>query len=222
MEAPDDHQTFKCPACSHETPYRTVSTITKGTRELTALFGGELNKATCNSCFVEFLVEIPLIYRDDKARFLVYYSPLTPDDQLPELIKLMEKLDQQLFEGLSPLEKPVCRLTLSRRDFIEKIAIRQHGYDDRLIEYIKYQLFQHSKKGLDPHRMDLLFDFSNTNNENLSFFAFDRTTKKAVYSLNFLRTDYDHLGEYFLRKNDMEIRLNRLFKKYYVHVTSLL
>ena len=222
METPDENQTVKCPACSHQTPCRTVSTITKGTKELTALFGGDLNKTTCKSCFVEFLVEIPLIYRDDKARFLVYYSPLTRDDQLSEITQFMEKLDSQLFEGLSSQEKPICRLTLSRRDFIEKIAIRQHGYDDRLIEYIKYQLFQHSKKGLDPHRMDLLFDFSNTNNKHLGFLAFDRTTKEAVYSLNFLHADYDHLGEYFLRKNEMEIRLNRLFKKYFVHVSSLL
>ena len=168
------------------------------------------------------MVEIPLIYRNDRARFLVYYSPRTSDDQLPEIVKSMEELDQQLFKGLSSQEKPDCRLTLCRRDFIEKIAIRQFGYDDRLIEYIKYQLFQHSKKGLDPHRMDLLFDFSNTNDEHLGFLAFDRTTGKAVYSLNFLRDDYEHLAEYFLRENEMETRLNRLFRKYYVHVTCLL
>ena len=222
MNSSGDPQVVQCPACSKETFCRIVSTITQGTRELKALFTGELNKANCMSCSIEFLVEIPLIYRDNIRRFLVYYSPQTSDDSLPNVVDIMEELYRQLFQGLPQKDKPDCRLTLARRDFIEKIAIHQHGYDDRLIEYIKYQLFQHSKKGLDPNRMDLLFDFSNSDDEQLSFISFDRKTGKPVYSLNFLLTDYYHLEDYFLKKSEMEVRLNQLFRKYHVHVSSLL
>ena len=70
--------------------------------------------------------------------------------------------------------------------------------------------------------MDLLFDFSNSNAEDLGFLAFDRKTGKPVYALNFSRNDYDHLGNYFLKTNAMERRLDQLFQKYYVHVASLL
>ena len=222
MQIYEDSQIVRCPSCSSKTSCQPVTTIREGTNELNDLFVGALNKVKCTACSVEFLVDIPLIYRHDKRPFLAYYAPLTPEEQMQEAISQVEKLYQKNFEGLPNGDMPKCRITFSRKDFIEKIAIHQWEYDDRLIEYIKYQLFQHSTKGLDPHRMDLLFDFSTSNNDHLSFLAFDRQTGQAVYSLKFLNSDYIHLVEHFLQNSEMEIRLNQLYRNYYVHVSSIL
>ena len=222
MKTYHDQQTVQCPACLRNTICRTVSTITEGTKELNDLFIGTLNKTKCNACSAEFLIDVPLVYRDDKKRVLVYYAPSVKSDHVKEVINELKKLYRHAFAELPDTDKPRCRLTISRRDFIEKIAIYQHEYDDRLIEYIKYQLFQHSTKGLNPHRMDLLFDFSTTTNERLNFLAFDRKTGKAVYALEFLHDDYNQLKQYFFKSSEMENRLDQLYQNHYVHVSNIL
>ena len=222
MKIDSEIKEINCPACSQPNTIEPVSVIHEGTPELKELFAGTINKVECLSCSKNFLVEIPLIYRDDSKHYLVYCISLPRDEQLEDLIEQMDALYQMTYEELGLQDKPLCRLTISRRDFIEKIAIHQHGYDDRLIEYIKYQLFGHSKRGLDSSTMELLFDFTNSNDDHLSFFAFDLNTGKPIYSLEFSSQDYRNLVNYFLSTEEMEKKLNQLFKKHYVHVGNLL
>ena len=222
MNANKEIRTVTCPACSQTNPFDSVSVIEEGTTNLKELFAGTINKVNCSFCSTKFLVEIPIIYRDNPKNFLIYNKALGKDEALTGLLDLMDELYHRVYEDLDRKDKPTCRLTLSRKDLIEKIAIHQQGYDDRLIEYIKYQLFGHSKKGLDSNRMELLFDFSNTNQESICFLAFDLKTGNPLYSLNFQNEDYRKLENYFLSSSEMEKKLNQLFKKYYVHVGNLL
>ena len=120
MKTSDDQQVIDCPACASKTLCRTVTIITEESKELKALFIGELNKATCTSCSVEFVVETPLIYREDRTRFLVYYSPDTSDEQLGTVLAFTDELYQRLFVELAVGEKPECRVTLAPAGFYRK------------------------------------------------------------------------------------------------------
>ena len=222
MKTENEIQEINCPACAHPNTFEPVSVIKKGTLEQKELFKGNINKVNCSSCSRNFLVEIPLIYRDDSKHYLIYNIAVSEEEQLEDLIEQVDTLYRMTYEDFGFEDKPKCRLTTSRRDFIEKIAIQQQGYDDRLIEYIKYQLFGHSKRGLDSSRMELLFDFTNSNAEHISFLAFERNTGKPLYSMEFLGQDYGNLERYFLGSQEMEKKLNQLFKKYYVNVDNLL
>ena len=117
MKVHDDSKAVKCPACLIKTGFRPVSTVTEGTKELRDLFMGVLNKARCLSCAVEFLVDTPITYRDDKERFLVYYAPLAATEEIQDVINLVERLYKHIFEGLPSTDKPKCRIALSRKDF---------------------------------------------------------------------------------------------------------
>ena len=210
-----------CPSCSAEIVVSPTSVVTENTAQLHDLFKGILNKFQCTKCDGEFLYDTPIVYRDNEHRYVIYYHTSSTDDNLSEALAYMQEVYDNLFRDLSDNEKPISRLTLKRKDLVEKIKIHQHGYDDRLIEYIKYQLFQHSDN-LDCASLDLLFDFASSNSENLVFLAFDRKTGNAHYSLEFPAEEYEKLNRDFLSPPETAKEFDKLFNGHYVHVGTLL
>jgi len=214
-------QRITCPSCHCEILVNPVSVIMENTEELHSLIQGTLNKFNCSSCKVEFLYDTPIIYRDDENHFVIYHHTSGTHDTLPEALNYMSEIYKELFADFSEDEKPVCRLTMRRKDLIEKIKIHQLGYDDRIIEYIKYQFFSHSSE-LDESGMDLLFDFATSTEEKLVFLAFDQHKGDVLYSLEFPTREYHQLKNNFLDTPELEKEFSKLFKGYYVHVSTLL
>jgi hypothetical protein len=217
----NNSQRIMCPSCGAEIVVNPTSVIRENTAQLHDLFKGTLNKFQCTKCDGEFLYDAPIVYRDDDHRYVVYYHTSGTNDNLSEALVYMKELYDGLFRDLGDNEKPISRLTLKRKDLVEKIKIHQQGYDDRLIEYIKYQLFQHSDN-LDCASQDLLFDFASSNSENLAFLAFDRKTGSAHYSLEFPAEEYEKLNQDFLSTPETAKEFDKLFSGYYVHVGTLL
>lgn len=221
MPATTASVTLACPACQGQTSLVPVTALSAGGDAVKLLFAGKLNRVLCPHCQGQFLYEAPITYRDDVNRTLIYYLPKSLIESLDDALTHLEKLYQDTFADLAEDERPDCRLAVQRQHFIEKIALHEQNYDDRVVEYIKYQLYQHSS-GLDPVRFELLFDFGSSDDDNLQFLAFDRETGKVGYTLGFTHADYEDLLHYFLDDPEAEQELDRLFRGAYVQVDDLL
>lgn len=209
-----------CPHCQRLTSFEPITVLKKGMPELSLLFESRLNTCQCSECKQEFLYETPLLYRDDDAPLLIYYIPSSQLENLDQALTQMQTLRDRIFADLPDNRQPRCRLAVNHSQFIEKIAIHQSGYDDRLMEYIKYQLFQHSS-GLNFIRYELLFDFSGSSAETLNFIAFARETRQAEYTLEFSISDYRNMEKWFLA-DEREKELDKLFHLPLVRVDDLI
>ncbi len=217
---PSTPDPISCPYCQATVVAEPVSVINEGTTSVDELFEGALNRLVCPECERSFLFETPLLYRDDADRFLVYYLPRSIVVSVDDAIRQMQELYDQIFAELDEIDKPTCRLAVSRNSFIEKIALHQFEYDDRIIEYIKYQLYQHNDD-LDPVRHQLFFDFGNSDDDAIVFLAYDRDKGQPEYSLALTRADYDDLAEHVFSTEEMEEELTKLYRNYYISVDDL-
>mgnify|MGYP002631482499 CR=1 FL=1 len=212
--------TLKCPSCKGEFPFKPQTVLRPGSPEVTALLQGKLNRVQCPHCKYQYLHPEPLLFRDDAERYLVYYLPRQLFGELSEAQDKLSSLYESIFGELPEADQPRCRLTVARNQFIEKLVIHQHGLDDRLVEYVKYQLFQHSP-GLDAAKHDVLYDFQGSTPELIQFVVFERDNGQPQYALSFQRAAYEELRAYFLGSPEMEAELNDLFPPRFVHVEEL-
>lgn len=210
-----------CPRCGDPTPVAPETVIREGSSLLPLLFQSKLNRFPCAHCGDEFLFETPILYRDDGQRYLIYFLPTSFVGNLDDALGQLSELYRKVFGDFSAEMRPTCTLATDRSQFIEKIAIHECGLDDRLIEYVKYQLFRHSP-GLEAVRHELLFDFGASEmGEKICFIAFERETRRPGYSLEFAVADYEKLAAYFLSGEGLE-ELNRLFRPHYARADDLL
>lgn len=214
-------QEINCPNCQASIRFQPVTALRPEDAAVDSLIAGELNRLECAECHTEFFYDIPILYRDDDEKRIIYFLPESLCPKLDDALGQLDTLFHEIFADFSESDRPTCRLVTRRAHFIEKISLLQNGYDDRLIEYVKYMLFQHSP-GLEPERFELLYDFSDREDGDLKFLAFDRDNGQATYSLEFDTDDYRALEEYFLGTPEAQQQLDELYRNYYVQVSTLL
>ncbi len=200
--------TVQCPACGQSVQTEVVYVIQPETPELEQLMGGQLNLANCKACDTAFLMQTPLLYRDDEDCFLAYYMPVEDDEKQQEAVAEINKINSVVFDDDI---QPTCRLTFSQRRFIEKIMIQDHGLDDRVIEYMKYQLFNRPDQKIDPVRFEMLYDFSRPEPDVVAFVLFDRETGEASAAAHLPLETYDELVATFLANEPSREELEKLF-----------
>lgn len=183
---------------------------------------GALNRVQCPECESTFILDVPVLYRDDDDRFLVYLMPLDNRANWAAAENRMREITERLFDD--PSITPTCRLVFNRGDLIEKIALHERGLDDRVVEYVKYQLYRNPywDEPIDPVRHRLLFDFSSAEKENLSFLIFDRESGEAIAGTHLPMEDYAEVQKTFLGNFKLQGEFSRLFPGYYVNVDRLL
>ncbi len=212
----------KCPKCGKELTATLVSTILPDDGNLRKLLDGSLNKVKCDSCGVDFVVENSLTYRDKEHSFIVFCVP-PPEDGNTEPIEHEVDImatDAAIKEGVA---RPTVRLTFTRPDFIEKIMLHKAGYDDRLIECAKLQLFRSlDELQLSRSRHRLLFDFSKTDEQSLMFLVYDKDELKAVNAVQVPMDDYRCLEMEFQNSRDLRKELEAAFPGCYVSADRLL
>ena len=82
--------------------------------------------------------------------------------------------------------------------FIEHAEILlEEGLDARLIEHIKYMMFQQNPDKLPASKKALLFNAQDSTDEQLCFVVQDRETRKLEAMLHFARADYEALVNVF-------------------------
>jgi len=211
---------LQCPKCRATIRHTPAGVLRPGSAELRALLRGQLNRVRCGGCGFEYLHPAPLLYRDDERCCLIYHLPRqlgAPEEALKRLLALATELFAELPEDA----RPACRLATSRNQFLEKIVLLHQGLDDRLVEYVKYQLFQHSP-GLSSDAHDVLYDFEASNDTELRFVVYERANGQPRFALSFQRATYNELREYFLDTPEMVGELDRLYPPGQVSVEALL
>jgi len=224
-ESTGEVQLVECPHCDVPLEVTPVTVLRPRSEPLRQLFKGELNRVTCGACQTSFVLDVPILYRDDEARFLVYFISAPDPTRWPECERQMRQVTAQAFPPASGVEPPACRLVTDRSALIEKIAVHERGLDDRLIEYVKYQLFNNpnGERRLDPVRHRLLYDFSaDPEGENLAFIVFDREHGRAMAGAHIPMDVYREVLETFTASLKMREELQSLFPGYVVSVEKLL
>lgn len=211
---------LKCPTCSASIDVFVHEVVSPEHPTLPALFAGKLNVLKCAYCAATFRYETPLLYRDDTRRHLIYFLPADRVDGLDDALKQVGAVRDAALPDTALDERPTIRLVLTMRDLLEKIMLLQQGIDDRILEFIKSQLYDHSD-GVDPLRHDLLFDFNEPTDTRLHFLAFCKESGEASFTLSFLREAYEELADYYLKAPELIERLNAMFSECYVHVSVL-
>ena len=222
MEPVEENPNVDCPHCGSRRDVHPVTVLEPNSPELEALFDGTLNQETCDACGVSFVLQVPIVYRDDEAHVLIYYLPLEDREQEAEAEEKMEGVTEQIFGREDTPEPPDCRLVLNRRRFVEKIALHEDGLDDRLVEYIKYQLHNRPDNKIDPVRSELFYDFTNADEQTLPFILFDRETGEPRAGTHVPMDLYHELKRTFLTDDDMARELEQLFPGYRVTVEKIL
>ena len=210
-----------CPKCGRKLQTE-VTTVIRENDETAwkALLSKTLNTCTCPDCGTKFMVERPLIYRDIAHPFIVYYVD-APDDGNRDLEQQIDAMAEEI-SAQEGIDKPVVRLTLTIWDFIEKIFIWRMGYDDRLIEFAKQQLFRNTdldKLSRTQHR--LLLDFSNEDSDKLVFIVFDRETNAPVGRMHVPLEEFHKLTDEFQGNEQLMHELEILFPTCLVSVERL-
>ena len=191
----------KCPKCGRQCTFRVTEVLEPGDTAVEQLFRGKLNLQKCPQCGAEFMVEAPLVYKESTPPYLLFLEQYPEDGDIERLEQEVDNLATDVSnQGNS--EKPQVRIVFSRAEFLEKIALRRKGFDDRLIEYAKLQLFRNTddmQLSREQHR--LLFDYSHSDDNVMSFLVFDRNTSTPVNMLQ-VPMDEFHAVELSLRAND--------------------
>ena len=209
-----------CPSCGSITEFEPATTLMPGSEALLDLYKGELNTCICPTCDQSFRIETPILFRDDDSRSLVY---LLPDDDADEenVDALVDRIVKDAFGPTKKEAIPTVRVVTEHSHFLEKIAILQKGLDDRIIEYVKYLLFENSDE-VDNDTFELLFDFTADSPDTLAFIAFERETRKGEYELSFDKSDYAELATAFTESPEASAKLAELFPGHIVTVQRLL
>lgn len=210
-----------CPRC--EKPLKTVAAtvITPDSAELAALLKGTLNSVVCDECGCRILLDTVMMYRDDARRLVIWCIPV--DDALGwnEAEQAMREMAAKIFAELPGELLPECRLTISRRTFIEKIMLFENGLDDRLVEFIKYQLYQHPKHPIDANKLELLYDFSATDADRLMFVAIERATGRATANTHLEMAAYQEMAEIYAKTETGREEMRKIFPEYFVSADRL-
>ncbi|MBQ7650077.1 MAG: hypothetical protein IJS15_03910 [Victivallales bacterium] len=225
MSGKGDNETgikVKCPKCGKEFRTVPVTSIVPDDGNLRKLLDGSLNKVKCGACGAEFVLETPLTYRDKATSFIVFCLQPPEDGNTEPIENDVDSMatDAAMKEGIA---RPIVRLTFSRPDFIEKIMLHNAGYDDRLVEFAKLQLFRSlDELQLSRSRHRLLFDFSKTDEQSLMFIVYDNDELKPVNAVQVPMEDYRGLEEELEKNADLQKELDAAFPGCYVSADRLL
>ena len=200
-----------CPHCHQEMSVELVSVLHPGDKELKELFAGTLNRPTCPKCGKSFHVSRTLTYCEEEPPFIVYQMPEPEEGDTREFETEVDAMATEVFREKN-LPRPTVRLTFERPDFLEKIAIRRLGFDDRIIEFAKLQLY----RSMDEQQLNrtfhrLLLDYSHCDEEHLSFFIFDREKLQPVNLLQVPMKEFHALESAVQQEPDVANELDAAF-----------
>lgn len=189
-----------CPLCGREQEVDLWDSIAVDEEpELrAALLANRVNRVECAGCKKSFRIDKPLVYHDREQGLFVHFDPLvggrTLEDAEQAFRAAMDELNRLLPKDV-PAPEP--NLVVEWSELVERIFLLEEGLDARLVEHVKYMLFQQNPEKLPAEKKNLLFDAQDSTGEQLCFVVQDRATKKLESVLNFSRTDYEALLNVF-------------------------
>jgi hypothetical protein len=186
-----------CPHCNGEQTVPLYDKLDPGRNpELkAALFENRLNRISCEHCQASFRIDLPLLYTDLKKGIIIHWIPLqnqTLEQIQQDFRESTEMLKRETPAGMQP---PRLQLVLTRVELVERIYMLEAGFDERLIEQIKYAIYEKNPQRVPAQSCHLLFCAQDSDENRLNFAVqeIDSGTFREV--LQYDRAQYNRLAQ---------------------------
>ena len=135
-----------CPHCKEKNPftiYQSVNVdISPELKEKT--LKGEIFNYHCEHCNKDSTIPYPMLYNDMTNKFMVYFADINQIEEFEFMNQDENELIQKVMSNITR------RGVTTWQDFIEKVTILENGYDDRIVEIVKFNaikcILQENKK----------------------------------------------------------------------------
>ncbi|MFC1467664.1 CpXC domain-containing protein, partial [Verrucomicrobiota bacterium] len=156
----------------------------------------------CEECDFSFRADMPVLYTDLEKGIIIHWIPLhnQPLEQLQqEFGESQEEMRRELPDG-TPV--PRLQLVLTRVELIERIFLLEQDLDERLIEYVKYLIYQNNASRVPAQDKNLLFNAQKSDDNNFCFVVQDINTASFDEILSYPRSQYQKLKNKFMADDD--------------------
>ena len=202
-----------CPHCGSDNLITPINKIDLEGENFERLLRGDINIIICFSCSNEFSYQTPLYSYLEEYNYLIFLNEDLVNLDRNSINTIAEELMKK-FIGKKTNKDYFLRITLNRNSFIEKIFLINNSLNDKLIEYIKFQLYRKEKQYTFP-RYRLFYDYSNKDETLIQFCVFDEQANKISTKLQIKKFFYTELlNEY----NKNILKLDNFFSSYFVDV----
>jgi len=189
-----------CPSCGLQQQVDLYEAINVATDPhlKDALMHNWLNRVECSDCSTTFRVDMPLLYSDPQHNILIHWMP--ESIEMPRE-RILEEFDQALdqindiMDGNTDV--PRVRLVLSRVELVELIYLIEGGYNQRVVEYVKYSIYTRNLEAVDPHRYRLLLNVEDSSEDELCFVMQDVDSQELGKILRYGRAAYASMCELY-------------------------
>jgi hypothetical protein len=185
-----------CPGCGLEQDVDLYDAINVATdpQLKDALMQNWLNRVECPDCNATFRIDMPLLYNDPNHGILIH---LMPESDTRSRDRILEDFDHVLeqINGIVPddVSVPAVRLVLSRVELVELIFMIEKGYNQRVVEYVKYSIYTRNAEKVDPRRFRLLLNVEDSTGDELCFVMQDVGRQALGGVLRYGRAAYESM-----------------------------
>ena len=185
-----------CPKCSAVQDVELYSFIDGNldSEKKEQLMYNKLNRVTCSDCGFDLRIDCPLTYQDKKNNILIFWMPETKDINIE---KILEDFDELIAFHLPKNEVSNIRLVTTRVELIELIYMIESKINHRVVEYIKYSIFERNPEKLNPLVNKLLLNIEDSTEDELCFVIQNIETYELGEVLRYGRNAYQSLEQLF-------------------------
>jgi Zn ribbon nucleic-acid-binding protein len=185
------------------------------------LLANKINVVACTGCEFNYRVDKNLLFHDPDNNLMIYLFN-TPIEGVEAAQKEFLTTVQALNQAIpADVETPELHLVLSRTELVERIFLHETGLNDRIIEYIKCQIYANHLDEIPPQAKALLFNAEDSTADNLCFVVQHVESEKLEGMIEYRREAYDAYIEMF-EKDDEVGNIFEMFPGPYISARALL
>jgi transcription elongation factor Elf1 len=191
---------IQCPSCGAQQQVQLyeVINVQQDPALKEALMHNQLNRVVCESCDLDYRVDLPLLYTDAAHEMMIHWVPesaqVSREQILEEFDEAIERMNGEAGEEFT---LPSVRLVMSRVELVELIYMLEEGINQRVIEYIKYSMYTRNSEKLNPETQRLLLNVEDSTDEELCFVAQEVETQQLGEMLRYGKAAYHSLLELY-------------------------
>ena len=207
-----------CPNCGFNNESTVLRAIEYNSESFERLLRGDLNVVICFQCASEYYIPLPLYcyIKEEKSLILLQedFDSLNKDN----LKQLSAEIVKKSLEHLSLEEDSKIRIVTSRNSFIEKVFLSTLSLNDKVIEYLKLQLYR-KERDFVPEHCSFFYDYGRSQGKFVEFIVVQKDKKNILTTLQIQKEIYlEVLSKY----EEGVLELDRVFPRYLVDVQFLL
>ncbi|HEM5489895.1 TPA: CpXC domain-containing protein [Streptococcus suis] len=184
---------ISCPLCNHQSGFTTYQSInaTLEPKLKQQLIDRELFKFYCLNCGEQRVVCYETLYHDMENRLMLYYIPAmvnreSEETRIEDIFSQIKQIEGDRYSNTFDTYK--FRIVSDLESFIEKVQIFDAGYDDRIVELMKFVLAPKEEEDIQFSYDHMVFTKEGDDSYQFMFIYENR----AVVSLKFSKEMYEH------------------------------